>query len=248
MHRFYLPPEKCKSATLTLTEREAHHALHVLRLEAGDEVTVLDGAGDELLCTVTEAARKTVQLAVVEKKSHPPLPARVTLLQALPKGKLMDSIVQKATELGVARIVPLLTERTVSHVDGESAAHRVEKWRLAGMEAIKQCGSPWLPEIESPVMPEEFLARKENFDLALVASLQANARSARGYFEEFRKRHSRLPKSVCVWVGPEGDFSPKEYEAIAATGVLPITLGQLVLRMDTAAVACLAILNHELNV
>ena len=169
MHRFYLPPAEGKAATVTLTDREAHHALHVLRLQRGDEVTVLNGAGDELLCTVAEAAKKTVQLTVIKKTSRPPLPARITLLQALPKGKLMDSIVQKATELGVARIVPLLTERVVAHVDNESAAHKAEKWRQAGIEAIKQCGSPWLPEIETPMTPKEFLARQETFDLPLVA-------------------------------------------------------------------------------
>jgi len=247
MHRFYLPPTECKTATVTLTDREAHHALHVLRLQRGDEVTVLNGAGDEFLCTVADAAKKTVQLTVIKKTSHPSLPAGITLLQALPKGKLMDSIVQKATELGVGRIIPLLTERVVAHVDNESAAHKVEKWRQAGIEAIKQCGSPWLPEIETPQAPKEFLARKETFDLPLVASLQANASNAGIYFQEFKKRNNRIPKSVCIWVGPEGDFTPEEYGFIAASGALPINLGPLVLRVDTATVASLAVLNHELN-
>jgi len=231
-----------------LTDREAHHALHVLRLRRGDAVTVLNGAGDELRCTVADAAKKTLHLTVIERKKHAPLPARVTLVQALPKGKLMDSIVQKATELGVGRIVPLLSERVVAHVDGESAAGKAEKWRQAGIEAIKQCGSPWLPVIELPVTPREFLARKEVFELPLVASLQPNARNARGYFQEFQKCHNRVPKTVCLWVGPEGDFSPGEYDAIAAAGVLPINLGPLVLRVDTATVAALAVLNHELIV
>jgi 16S rRNA (uracil1498-N3)-methyltransferase len=247
MHRFYLPPEQCQTATLSLSEREAHHASHVLRLRRGEQVTVLDGAGGELLCTVADADRKNIQLSVVERKSILPPPCSITLLQALPKGKIMDSIVQKATELGAARIVPLLTERVVSQVDNESAAHKVEKWRQAGIEAIKQCGSPWLPKIESPLTPKEFLARKEKFDLALVASLQPDGKSARIHFQEFHKRHGRLPESVCIWVGPEGDFTPGEYESIQTAGALPITLGRLVLRVDTAAIACLAILNHELQ-
>lgn len=247
MHRFYLPPGECKSATLALSERETHHAVHVLRLQRGEQVTVLDGAGGEFLCTVSEATKKSVQLLIIERRIHAPLPARVTLLQALPKGKLMEVIVQKATELGVARVVPLLTDRVISHMDNESAAHKVERWQQAGVEAIKQCGSPWLPKIELPQTQGEFLSRQETFDLTLVASLQGNGKNARYYFQDFQQRHGRLPESVAVWVGPEGDFTPEEYAAIEAAGASPITLGKLILRVDTAAIACLAVINHELN-
>jgi len=247
MHRFYLPPEQCQAATLSLSEREAHHASHVLRLRRGEQVTVLDGAGGELLCTVADADRKNIQLSVVERKSILPPPCSITLLQALPKGKIMDSIVQKATELGAARIVPLLTERVVSQVDNESAAHKVEKWRQAGIEAIKQCGSPWLPKIEAPVTPAQFLARKEKFDLLLVGSLQNERRHPREYLSEFQVKHGRLPQSVGVWIGPEGDFALAELNVIQAAGALPISLGRLVLRVETAAIYCLSILNYELQ-
>src|SRR5205085_7324236 len=104
--------------------------------------------------------------------------------------------------------------------------------------------SPWLPQIEAPVTPKQFLARKEQFDLPLVASLQSEAKHPRQYFEAFQREHNRLPESICVWVGPEGDFSPAELEAIKSTGALPITLGPLVLRSETAALYCLSILNY----
>src|SRR2546428_9531668 len=100
MHRFYLPPSECQGSQLTLSEQEAHHALHVLRLRAGERVVVLDGAGHELLCEVREAARDTVQLAVKQKNYIPPLPYQITLVQAVPKGKIIETIIQKATELG----------------------------------------------------------------------------------------------------------------------------------------------------
>src|SRR6266542_4584310 len=99
MHRFYLPPERSRDSTLRLNDREAHHAIHVLRVRPGERVVVLDGAGREFLCEVQELGRDTVQLAVVHQNLVPSPPCPITLLQAIPKGKLFESIVQKTTEL-----------------------------------------------------------------------------------------------------------------------------------------------------
>jgi 16S rRNA (uracil1498-N3)-methyltransferase len=247
MHRFYLPPDRTQSDALSLSTRETHHALNVLRLRLGDRVTVLNGVGGRYLCEVRAMDKHAVSLAVLEKEQVLPLPYQITLLQAIPKGKAMDTIVQKATELGAHRIVPLLSERTVIQVDDDSAAHKLEKWNAICVESIKQCGSTWLPKIESPETPGEFLARAEAFDLALVASLQDDSRSPRAHFTQYGLTHHRAPKSVSIWVGPEGDFTAEEYGAIQAAGALPITLGPLVLRSDTAAIYCLSILNYELQ-
>jgi 16S rRNA (uracil1498-N3)-methyltransferase len=188
-----------------------------------------------------------VQLAVVHQNFVPTPPHQISLLQAIPKSKLFEAIVQKATELGVSRIVPILSERVVAHLDEEDGAQKADKWRQVAVEAIKQCGSPWLPQIELPVTPKQFLARKEKFELPLVASLQSDRRHPRECFREFQSEHGRLPASVCVWIGPEGDFTPAEINAIKAEGALPITLGRLVLRTETAAVYCLSVLNYELQ-
>lgn len=247
MHRFFLPPEQCKSTTLFLTDREAHHAWHVLRLRPGERVIVLDGAGGELVCEVQDLERNKVQLLVAQRNSVPAPPSRITLLQALPKGKIIESIIQKATELGVCRVVPLLTQRVNTRLDENSAVQKIEKWRQVAIEAIKQCGSAWLPKIEPPLTPDEFLARQEKFDLPLIASLQSGSRQAREYFRDFQSTHGQKPESVCIWVGPEGDFAPAEVAAIQSAGALPITLGRLVLRSETAAVYCLCILNYELQ-
>jgi len=247
MHRFYLAPDQCREPSLRLADREAHHAIHVLRLRRGERVAVLDGAGNEFLCEVKDLEREAVQLAVVHQQFVPPLPCQVTLLQAIPKGKLFESIIQKATELGVARIVPILSERVVAQLDEETGPQKADKWRNVAVEAIKQCGSPWLPQIESPVTSRQFLARKEKNELPLIASLQADRRHPRECFREFQAAHGRLPASVCVWIGPEGDFTPAEMNAIKTEGALPITLGRLVLRSETAAVYCLSILNYELQ-
>jgi 16S rRNA (uracil1498-N3)-methyltransferase len=246
-HRFYLPPDQCRGRTLLLAGSEGHHALHVVRVRSGDRTTVLDGAGQEFLCEVAGAEDNQVSLKILEKRSQPPPPCEITLLQALPKGKLIESIIQKATELGAARIVPLLSERVVVRLDAAEGARKAEKWQAVAVEAIKQCGTAWLPRVELPVTPKQLLARGERFELSLIGSLQPDAHHPREYLEAFQREHDRNPKSIGVWVGPEGDFTLSELQAAQASGVKPITLGRLVLRADTAAVYCLSVLNYELQ-
>ena len=247
MHRFYLPPGSTRGDTLQLDGREAHHALRVLRLKRGELVAVLDGAGNEFLCAVETSSRDAVTLSVSLKNFTRPPPCSITLLQAMPRGKIIESIIQKAVELGAGRVVPLLTERVVTHLDGEDAGNKRDKWQQVAVEAIKQCGAAWLPKIESPVTPAQFLARKESFDLSLIGSLQKERRHPRECFQEFQAKQGRLPQSAGVWIGPEGDFTTEELNAIQAAGALPISLGRLVLRVETAAIYCLSILNYELN-
>jgi 16S rRNA (uracil1498-N3)-methyltransferase len=144
-------------------------------------------------------------------------------------------------------MVPLLTERVVTDLDEKHAERKAEKWQHVAVEAIKQCGAAWLPRVEAPVTPKQFLARKESFELPLVGSLQPGAQHPRRHFEKFQAQHGRKPQSACVWIGPEGDFTAGEVAAITAAGALPITLGDLVLRVETAATYCLSILNYELT-
>src|SRR5205814_10224329 len=150
------------------------------------------------------------------------------------KGKIFESIVQKATELGVFRIVPLLSERAVAaQLDQKEVQQKAEKWRLVAIEAIKQCGSAWVPEIETPVTPKQFLDRKEKFELPLIASLQSDSRHPREFFRAFQSEHGCRPGSVCIWVGPEGDFTVEEVASVASAGASAISLGPLVLRTET---------------
>ena len=112
---------------------------------------------------------------------------------------------------------------------------------------IKQSGSAWLPRIDPPVTLETFLARGEKFDLSLIGSLQPDSRHPRCWFKEFTDAHRRSPKSLCIWIGPEGDFTPSELAEVQSSGVRPITLGPLVLRCETAATYGLAVANYELQ-
>ena len=242
MQRFYLDHKQCQESILTLTGPEAHHA-SVLHVRKGETVTVLDGVGHTIECEVQNLDRKTVSLRVIKKAFTPPSACQITLFQAVPKGKIIDSIIQKATELGVNRIVPLLCERVTTQLDEAGAQNKAEKWQTVALEAIKQCGQPWLPKVEAPVKPAEFLARKEKFDLALVGSLQGDGQHPRKYFASLKQALA----SVSLWVGPEGDFTPGELDTIRASGAKPITMGHLILRVETAATYGLSIINYEIQ-
>ena len=252
MRRFYLPPGACKGDTLLLTDREAHHGAQVLRLQPGDEMTVLDGAGTRLVCAVKSVNRKTIELSVRSREKMPRPGFQITLFQAIVKGKTMETIVEKATELGASRVVPLLTERVVSQLDAERGDNKQAKWQLTAIESIKQCGSPWLPQIDAPHRLNDVLKAPGHFDLAFVASLRGG-QPMRHWLQTLLSSELRKPASPstpctgCVWIGPEGDFTDAELDAIEASGAKPITLGPLVLRADTAAIASLAILRSEVD-
>ncbi len=247
MHRFYSSPPQDSGTSLNLSDCETHHALDVLRVRDGEKVVVLDGAGQEMHCVVRLRGRDSLSLEILERRTIARLPYSITLLQALPKGKIIEDIIQKATELGATRIVPILSERVVTHLDSHTAEAKAVKWQLIAVEAIKQSGNAWLPKVEPPMTLLAFLARKEQFELPLIGCLENDSRHPREWFGEFVNQRGRWPRSLCVWVGPEGDFSPAEYRAIKESGALPITLGPLVLRTETAATYCLSVLNYELQ-
>jgi 16S rRNA (uracil1498-N3)-methyltransferase len=227
MHRFYLPNFQ-KPA---LGADEWHHATHVLRVKDGDTVNVFDGRGHEAQCRVEAAGKLTIR----SQSTSALLPCRITLAQAIPK-KNMDLIVQKATELGVAAIVPLISERTVKRPDAAP-----DRWLEIALESCKQCGNNWLPEIDKPRPARAFLEAPGTFDLKLIASLQSDAKPLKVILGTFR------PATVLVVVGPEGDFTPAELATAKSAGCLPLSLGPLVLRSETAAMYVLSILHHELQ-
>jgi 16S rRNA (uracil1498-N3)-methyltransferase len=245
MHRFFLPPDKTHGEVLALSEDDAHHAARVLRVQAGELVVVLDGAGGELRCRVESVGKRDVTARVTQRVAHPPRVAEVTLVQAIAKTKAMDGIVQKSVELGATRVVPLLADRSISH-PGDAEDKRA-KWQMIATEAAKQSGAVWLTRVDAPLTPARWLAHGDRFDLVLIGSLLDAPQHPRTHFERFFHEHGRLPRSVAVIVGPEGDFTAAEYAAFKTAGAKSITLGPLVLRCETAATYGLAVVNHELT-
>src|SRR5256714_729057 len=158
MHRFYIAPQSWNPDDLVLTDGEGHHARDVLRLKRGDKAVLFNGQGREITAEVTDLSPNDVRFRKLTSTETPPLRCRITLGQAIPKGKNMDLIVQKAVEIGVAEICPLMSQRTVVDLDPESAVQKRAKWQQVAIEAAKQCGQNWLPQVRQPQTLKEFFS------------------------------------------------------------------------------------------
>ncbi len=244
--RVHRPPSPQPAAEFVLSPEESHHLVAVNRARAGDTVIAFDGRGTEWTCVVVHDRKNGATLRVQATHARPPRAFALTLAQAMPKGPAMDAIVRKATELGAARLVPLHSDRTQVHLDDDRSDRKHDKWRTAALEAAKQCGNPYLPEI-APLQAFADFLRHDPAELKLIASLQPGAQPLPAALAAFHARHARWPRTAAWLIGPEGDFSPAELAAATAAGFAPVTLGPLVLRADTAATCALALLDYELR-
>src|SRR5207248_8668522 len=156
MHRFYLSPERWDPSALTLRGTEAHHARDVLRMKSGSRLVVFNGRGREVTAEVVDVTRGEVRLRKLHEIETPPLRCRITRAQAIPKGKNMDLIVQKAVEIGASEIAPLLSDRTIVSLGDEAAVQKQQKWQQIAIEAAKQSGQNWLPHVRPPKKARDF--------------------------------------------------------------------------------------------
>ena len=235
MPRFYLPPAAW-TETPFLEGDEAKHLAQVLRIQSGATITVFDGLGNFAEARVLSVSKQRVDLMLELAESKPtPLP-EITLVQAIPKGKNMDWIVQKAVELGVSKIQPLVTRNTIVSPGDEKA----EKWRRTALEACKQCAQFTIPVIEDPMTFDAWLKSPDPSELKIIASLAENPQN----FRETLAAHPEI-ETISILVGPEGDFTPQETEAALEAGYIPVTLGDLVLRVETATLFCLSAVRFQ---
>ena len=262
MHRFYLSPNDWNPEKLLLREGEAHHARDVLRLKRGERVVLFNGEGREVTAEIVDLGRDEIRLRKLHAAETPRLRCRISLGQAIPKGKNMDLIVQKAVEIGAAEIAPLISERTIVSLHPDEAAQKQAKWQQVAIEAAKQCGQNWLPEVHQPRKLKDFFSSVEAgvppaisslvtghsslSNLRLIGSLQSDARHLKKILADYESEHRRQPESVLMMIGPEGDFTPAELALAKSHGCLPITLGPIILRVETAAIYCLSVLSYEL--
>ena len=239
MPRFYCPAPLQPDALLSLPPQAARH-VQVLRLQPGQALTLFNGQGGEFAATVTQMGRSDVQVRI---GIHQPLdraPCRaVTLALGMPANERMDWLVEKATELGVSGLQPLMTERSVLRLSGERAEKKVVHWHSVAVAASEQCGGNRVP----PVQPVSTLA-------AWLAKLPVTGGGARLLLSlrppspGLREAMAPLAPDVPITLlsGPEGGLSPAEEEAALASGFIAVSLGQRTLRAETAALAALAAL------
>lgn len=223
---------------------EAHHCHSVMRRSIGDEVQVFDGEGRCMRATIVSSSSKRVELEpVADSDQKSPSPAvQISLLQAIPKGSNMELIIEKAVELGVQHIYPILTEHTVVRLKPDDITKKQAKWQRVAIEACKQCGQNWLPKVHPPVAYSLVWQQLPPHDLLLIAAILPQSKSLKTTIS----RYSGNPSSVLVAIGPEGDFSQAEYQTALEAGCQPVTLGSIILRVETAAMFCLSVLAHEL--
>jgi 16S rRNA (uracil1498-N3)-methyltransferase len=248
MHRFFISPKNWNRGRLTLAGSEAHHARDVLRMRVGEKLVLFNGRGHEITAEIIDLGGDEIALRKLHEAETPPLPCRIILGQAIPKGKNMDLIVQKAVEIGAAEIAPIISDRTIVQIDSETAAQKQSKWQQIAVEAAKQCGQNWLPHVHAPRKLSELftIVTEESFDLRLIGSLQPGAQHLKTILADYSSEHQRGPRTVLMLVGPEGDFTPAELALARRHGCHPITLGPIILRVETAAIYCLSILSYEL--
>jgi 16S rRNA (uracil1498-N3)-methyltransferase len=247
MHRFYIAPENWDPRVLALCGSEAHHARKVLRMQLGDKLVVFNGQGRELTAQIATIADDEIRLRKLHESETASLRCRIVLGQAIPKGKNMELIVQKAVEIGAAEIAPIISDRTIVQLDLESASQKQTKWQQIAIEAAKQCGQNWLPRVHPPKkLAEFFSAAEQAFDLRLIGSLQPDAQHLKKILQAYSSEHGDRPRSVLILVGPEGDFTPAELALARRQACQPITLGPIILRVETAAIYCLSVLSYEL--
>lgn len=233
--RFFCPLPLSVGSQVILPEKAARHACRVLRLHVDDDLVLFDGAGGEYACRISAVERERVAVDVLEwHELECEAPLAITLVQALQSGEKMDTTVQKAVELGVARIVPVSSRRSVVRLEGERAERRVEHWRSVVASACEQCGRNTLPEVTSLEALEKWLVRPATkgvlrlmLDPRAVQSLSRMLPPARGGLVE-------------LLIGAEGGLAPEEIQLAGLAGFVPIRLGPRVLRTETAGLAALA--------
>lgn len=243
MPRFFVEKSNIRDGVVTVSGEDAHHISRALRMAAGERITVCDAQGTDYLCVLTGFLPDRVLANVVETRpTETEPPYRITLYQGLPKGDKLDSVIQKAVECGVSRVVPFESERCVARIgqgEGERQTKTARRNRIAA-EAAKQCGRGILPEVAPAVPFRAVLGQAGQSDLALFCYEGEGTEPLPRVLERVRKEG--LPRTVALLVGSEGGFSPAEAEAARAAGWIPVGLGKRILRTETAPVFALAAL------
>ena len=242
-YRSFIFPESIVSEnSITLEKRESHHLVKVFRARIGESVELLDGKGMRYQGRLKEPDARAAVIEIGEAVKLPAPKLKVTLLQALPKGKAMDLILRMASEIGVSSLQPVYTAQSEVRLSNDRAEGKLEKWRATTIEASKQCGLAYLPELEPPVDLKGWLRGNSTGgtgELRLVASLEEGSRLLLDQLSQ-----ARLPEQIVLAIGPEGDFSTAEYAALREHDFTPVRLGENVLRAETAVAYMLSVIDQ----
>ena len=232
--RTFLDLPYIKEEVISLTKKDFHHELNVLRKRTGDRFTVFDGRGNSALAQILDIDKKILKILIVE--NYPPSNRhgiKINLGQSLIRKDPFNLTIQKATELGVSSFSPLLTERVIAHRANVNVEKRIEKWNQIAKGACEQCGENWIPEINKPIKIEDW-SKEINSDIKIVLYPDA----------EIMLSEIEIKESISIAIGPEGDFTEEEISGLKEVGFIPVTIGARILKAETAAISAISALRY----
>jgi len=240
--RYHIDPAEWSPDEMIISGEEAHHLIHVLRAQKEDQITLIDGQGRQATAVISELSRKEARVRVLQQTIKTAPAIEITLIQALPREQKMDLIIQKATELGVRHIVPVTSDTSVVRLKKDESEGKIERWSKIALSAMKQSGCLWLPQIHPVTGLLDYLTSMPRYDFWMTCSLEPDTRPIREVIHAAQMHH---PKTIAFLVGPEGDLSARERAAARNAGARMVSLGQQVLRSETAAIYVTSILQYE---
>ncbi len=243
MHMFFVEPRQISGGQVIITGADVNHIRNVLRMKPGEMVRISDEKDFCGQCCIEELLEDQILLTVLEEADSTELPAEVTLFQGLPKGDKMEWIIQKNTELGIARIVPVAMKRSVVKLDAKKASAKVARWQAIAESAGKQSGRTRLPEVAQVMTYGQMLKEAADYDLLMLPYESAEGMDAvRSLFAQ-----AKPGMRIGILIGPEGGFEPSEVEAAVEAGWKILSLGRRILRTETAGMTVMANLMLQLE-
>jgi 16S rRNA (uracil1498-N3)-methyltransferase len=241
MNRFYCAGADVSADSITIKDKEqVHHIKDVIKLREGERVFVFDDKANQFDCVVGRITLTQVVFAV-NKKISAALSSRpvITIACAIPKHSKIDDMIDKLTQLGVDRIIPLMTERVIVRLDEEKKCSRRDRWQKIALSASKQSQRNTVPVVDEVTEVKDLIAAAKDFDIKLIPTLPGERRSLKDACA------GQTPGSIIVLIGPEGDFTPTEVSLALKAGFIPVTFGDQVFRVETAALFIASILHYE---
>jgi 16S rRNA (uracil1498-N3)-methyltransferase len=242
MPRFYLPPQAIQGNRFTLSGSEAHHATHVLRKKAGDEIDLFDGKDTSFRGRIDVVGPNRIEGTLVENLSPQALPVQLTLCQALTKGSKWEWLLEKACEIGVAKVVPLFTKRSLIKLDAVQAREKVKRWNRLSLAASKQSGRSQLMVVDEPRKLSEAIQTMDKNHLSLIPWEKEIDRTVHAACAGFHG------SAVNIFIGPEGGWDAVEIQLALRSHILPVKLGPTLLRTETAGLVAATLVLREFSV
>lgn len=235
---------------ITISGQEAHHIINVMRIGKGDKLIIFDGKGKEYICSVKDTSRQKVFLKIekINLISERLNKIKIILMQAIPKKYSMDFIVEKATELGVDRIIPIITERTIPKFAASEKTKKIQRWNSILIAAVKQCGRSIVPQLDGIVPYNDSFNLLNKDAVKIMACLSEGTIDFKKIITEIKTHNENGPKEIAIYIGPEGDFSQKEIAVAQQNGCFLASFGKTVLRVDAAVLFALSVIKFSFDI